>query len=298
MRLISNYSFLLFIPSFLLFSCSSEKKTDNPEWLKERDSLQLVNYQKQMLLDDMTATMADISLSLDTIAMHESMIIKRVDENGNPLSKKNLKIKLNTLSEVIRQQREKMEALEKSMADGKSSITQLKTIIAYLNTSLEQKELEIQRLKAELDIKNINIAQLNSRVSNLKDTVASVRQENIEQREQLKTQNEIHEASLHEVYYVIGTKDQLLKWGVLSKGGFLRKNYINYASMDKTFLTKADKRTLKTINIEGKSPTILSNEPKGSYTLEKGKTSSILTINDSDQFWNTNNRVLVIQIKE
>ena len=104
--------------SFSIVSCGNRGQ-DNSAWEKERDSLQSVNAQQQMILDDMTTTMADISMSLDTIAMHESMIIRRVDEEGNPLSKKGLKSKLNTLAEIIKNQREKMAEMEKAMTEGK-----------------------------------------------------------------------------------------------------------------------------------------------------------------------------------
>ena len=282
--------------SFSIVSCGNNGQ-GNGAWEKERDSLQSVNAQQQMILDDMTTTMADISMSLDTIAMHESMIIRRVDEDGNPLSKKGLKSKLNTLAEIIKNQRKKMSEMEKSMSDGKSSITQLKSIIAYLNASLEQKEAEIQLLKAEVDSKNFSIARLSTHVSSLRDTVASVRQENEEQRQEMERQNAQHEIAMNEVYYIIGTKEKLLDNGILTKSGLFKKSKINFSSIDKSVLTRGDKRNLKTITINGKSPKILSVAPKGAYTLEKVASSSILTILDADKFWSANNKILVIQIK-
>jgi uncharacterized protein (DUF3084 family) len=284
--------------SFIVASCGNKPQESGKSALeKELDSLQSVNAQQQMILDDMTATMADISMSLDTIAMHESMIIRRVDEEGNPLSKKGLKTKLNTLAEIIKNQREKMAEMEKAMAEGKSSVTQLKTIIAYLNASLEQKEAEIQQLKTEVDNKNFNIARLNTHVSSLRDTVASVRQENEEQRQQMERQTAQHESVMNEVYYIIGTKEKLVNSGVLSKSGLFKKSKVNFSSIDKSVLTKGDKRNLKIINIEGKSPKILSDSPNGSYSLDKGESSSILTIIDAEKFWSANNRILVIQVK-
>lgn len=291
------FSLSIIVMSVMIISCNN-KSRDITVLEKERDSLRSINSQQQMILDDMTSTMASISMSLDTIAMHESMIIRRVDEEGNPLSRKQLKSKLETLTGIIESQREKMSALEKDMNDGKSSIAQLKSIIVYLNASLEQKEIEIKQLRSELSSKNISIARLNSHVSNLRDTVDSVRQENEEQRHQLKEQDVKHDLALNIVYYVIGTKDQLTKSGILSTSGTIfKKSKINFASIDKSVLTKADKRLLKRIDIHGKSPKILSDEPNGSYTLEKGTSVSTLTIHDSEKFWNTNNKILVIQIK-
>lgn len=291
------YSFVAVCAISLSIVSCGNKGQNNSALEKERDSLQSVNAQQQMILDDMTTTMADISMSLDTIAMHESMIIRRVDEEGNPLSKKGLKSKLNTLAEIIKNQREKMAEMEKAMTEGKSSVTQLKSIIAYLNASLEQKEAEIQQLKAEVDSKNFSIARLNTHVSSLRDTVASVRQENEEQRQQMERQNAQHETAMNEVYYIIGTKDKLLNYGVISKSGLFKKSKVNFASVDKSVLTKGDKRTLKKITINGKSPKIMSDAPDGSYTLDKGASTSTLTILDSDKFWSANNKILVIQVK-
>ena len=284
--------------SFSIASCGNKTQDSGKSaWERELDSLQSVNAQQQMILDDMTTTMADISMSLDTIAMHESMIIRRVDEEGNPLSKKGLKSKLNTLGEIIKNQREKMAEMEKAMSEGKSSVTQLKSIIAYLNASLEQKEAEIQQLKAEVDSKNFSIARLNTHVSSLRDTVASVRQENEEQRQQMERQTAQHETAMNEVYYIIGTKDKLLNYGVLSKSGLFKKSKVNFSSIDKSVLIKGDKRNLKKININGKSPKMLSDAPNGSYSLDKGESSSTLTILDAEKFWSANNKILVIQVK-
>ena len=165
----------------LAVSCGgSNDKTSSVE--KERDSLLAVNSQQQMILDNMTSTVAEISMSLDSIAIQEQMIIRRVDELGNPLNKKSLKSKLSSLSDIIKNQREKMASMEAAMKADKTAMGQLKNIITYLNASLEQKDLEIQKLRSEIDSKNFNISQLRTHVTNLKDTVAIVQNENAEQK--------------------------------------------------------------------------------------------------------------------
>lgn len=289
-----SFQFLAIGAVFLtMFSCGNESSKTVES---ERDSLKTITAQQQTILDDMTSAMASISKSLDSIALQEKMIINGVDEAGVPLSKKNLKSRLETLSEIVKGQRSKLGAMEKSLGHDNPAVKELQSIISYINTSLEQKEDEIEKIKAEVDSKDFSIASLNSRVSSLNKTVASVQQENEAQREQMKQQNAQYQASINEVFYVIGTKDQLVESGVLSSSGALfSKATINFASINKSALTKADKRTLKTIKINGKSPKILSEEPKGSYTLDKDK--NVLTITDAEKFWSTNNKILVIQVK-
>lgn len=126
----------LLVAISLVASCGgSNNQTSSVE--KERDSLLSVNSQQQMILDNMTSTMAEISMSLDSIAIQERMIIRVVDELGNPLNKKNLKSKLSSLSEIIKNQREKMASMEATMKADNTAMGQLKNIIAYLNASLE-----------------------------------------------------------------------------------------------------------------------------------------------------------------
>ena len=279
---------------FTMLSCGSNESSKT--LTNERDSLKAITAQQQMILDDMTSAMAGISKSLDSIALQEKMIINGVDEAGVPLSKKNLKSRLETLSEIVKGQRSRLGALEKTLGHDNPAVKELKSIISYINTSLEQKEDEIEQIRAEVDSKDFSIARLSSRVTTLNNTVASVQQENEAQREQMKQQSAQYQASINEVFYVIGTKDQLVENGVLSSSGAIfSKATINFASINKSALTKADKRTLKTIKINGKSPKILSEEPKGSYTLDKDK--NVLTITDSEKFWSTNNKILVIQVK-
>lgn len=288
------FSLLAFGAIFFTMSSCGDSNVKSVQ--TERDSLKTITLQQQTILDDMTSAMAGISKSLDSIALHEKMIINGVDEAGVPLNKKNLKSRLETLSELVKVQRSKLGAMEKSLGYDNPAVKELQSIISYINTSLEQKEEEIEKIKAEVDSKDFSIARLNSRVSTLNNTVASVQQENEEQREQMKQQSAQYQASINEVFYVIGTKDQLVEKGILSQSGAIfSKSTINFASINKSALTKADKRTLKTIKINGKSPKILSEEPKGSYTLDKDK--NVLTINDSEKFWSTNNKILVIQVK-
>lgn len=293
------YSLLLGLLVFIS-SCNNSQNEALVNAERERDSLFEINSQQQTLLNDMTSKMAEIKTSLDSIAFQEEIIVRRVDEFGVPLSRENLKERLTILAEYIGELRSKISSMESDLSSDKAVITQLKGIIEYLNATLEEKDAEIQSLKEELDNKNFNIALLRKHVTHLRDTVENVQKEKEEQRQENEEQRKRiiqQEKSLNEVYYVIGTKNHLVESGVLTKSGLLKKTRINFESIDKTDLTKADIRTLKTITITGRSPKILSQEPKDSYTLVGSEGQYVLTIVNPEQFWSTNNRILVVQIK-
>lgn len=277
-------------------SCGSKNNTQEESWKYERDSLTRVNSQQQEVLDQMTAAMAEIAFCLDTIAVHERVIITGIDEEGNRLSRKSIRNRLQILSQVISEQKEKLGILEEKFSNSTMQIGKLHSIIEFLENSLAQKDVEVERLKGEVSTSNYRVAALEEKVSNMNDTIESERAVNTEQKVQIAQQD----AQLNEVYYIIGTEDQLISKGILSKEGkIIKKKKVNFSNINKSALTKGDIRTLRSISIRGKSPKILSDVPKNSYSLDKS-TNDVATLNiiNPTLFWSANNRILIIQVKK
>lgn len=277
-------------------SCGGKDNSSEESWKQERDSLTRVNSQQQAVLDQMTAAMAEIAFCLDTIAVHEKVIISGIDEEGNRLSRKGIRNRLDILAQVIAEQKEKLGALEEKFSNSAAQISQLHSIIEFLENSLSQKDAEVERLKSEVNTSNYRVVALEEKVSNLNDTIVSERATNTEQKRQIAHQD----AQLNEVYYIIGTDDQLLNMGILKKEGkIFKKKKVNFSNIKKSVLTKGDIRTLKTINIQGKSPKILSDVPKISYSFDKISDDNYnLRIINPSSFWSANNRILIIQVKK
>lgn len=280
----------------IVTSCGNNNNVAETQWQHERDSLTRVNTQQQAVLDNMTAAMAEIAFCLDTIAAHERVIITGIDEEGNRLSRKGIRNRLEILAQVIQEQKEKLGTLEEKFSNNAAQIGQLHSIIEFLENSLSQKDAEVERLKAEVNTKNYNVAVLEEKVSLMSDTISVERATNSEQKQQIAHQD----AQLNEVYYVIGTDDQLVSKGILKKEGkIFKKKKVDFSSINKSLLTKGDIRTLKSINVRGKSPKILSDVPKGSYSLDKiSDDNYTLRITNPSSFWSANNRILIIQVKK
>lgn len=290
---------LLFI--FFIALCLTGCKNNNEritQLEQERDSLKWINDERQAMLDELTTTLSDISLCLDSITINEQMIRRGVDAEGNPLSRKELRSRLGTLSEIITSQKERMKQLQGKITESNRIVSQMNSLMTYLNESLEQKDIEIQQLRREIDNKNIDISRLQGNVAQLQDTVAEVRQENEQQREQMSRQQDEHLRQMNEVFYIIGTKDELIDKGVLTQTGKLfKRSSLDFSNINRSSLIRVDKRTTTSIKITGKSPKILSESPKSSYNLEKNENGFELQIIDPEKFWSSNNRILVIQIK-
>lgn len=277
-------------------SCGNKGNTAEESLKQERDSLTRVNSQQQAVLDQMTAAMAEIAFCLDTIAVHERVIISGIDEEGNRLSRRRIRNRLEVLAQVIAEQKEKLGVLEEKFSNSAAQIGQLHSIIEFLENSLSQKDAEVERLKSEVSSSNYRVVALEEKVSNMSDTIVSERATNSEQKQQIAQQD----AQLNEVYYTIGTEEQLINKGILSKEGkIIKKKKVNFSNINKSVLTRGDIRTLKSITVRGKSPKILSDVPNDSYSLDKnGDDVATLRILNANSFWSANNRILIIQVKK
>lgn len=282
------------------FSCSNDGKIIE-RLQQQNDSLVQVSTQQQGVIDGLASTMEEITLSIDTIASQERIVLTGRDERGVPLTKRNMSAKLEALSALIRDQHSRLDSLSEALEGSNANVTRLKNIVNMLTKSLDERTRELDNLRVVLAYKEIDINKLGERVAVLTDTVNMVKSENASQQQTIARQEQNiseQDAQLHEVYYIMGTKDKLVAAGVLTKqGGLFKKSKVNFAGMDKRMLKKGDIRQLKNITIPSKNFKILGDVPAASYTLVKGPSSSSLAINDPDKFWSSNNRVLVIQVK-
>ena len=104
---------------------------------------------------------------------------------------------------------------------------------------------------------------------------------------------ERQEEASPEVYYIIARKQTLKEKGLLKTSLFSKK--IDGNHIVKENFTKADRKELKTLTINSRTPKVLSANPETSYTLTENEDgTTTLTITDADRFWNVS-RYLIIQ---
>ena len=281
-------------------SCSNDGKIIE-RLQQQNDSLNQVSMQQQGVIDGLASTMEEITLSIETIASQERAVLTGVDERGVPLTKRNMKAKLEALSTLIRDQHSRLDSLGKALEGSNATVAKLRGIVNTLTKSLDERSKELDSLRTVLAHKDIDLNMLGTQVADLTDTVNTVKTINATQKQTIAQQEQNiseQDAQLHEVYYVIGTKDELMAAGVLTKqGGLFSKKKVNFAEMNRSVLKKGDIRTMKSITIPSKNFKILGEVPESAYTLTHGENASSLTITNPDKFWSSNNRVLVILVK-
>ena len=161
--------------------------------------------------------------------------------------------------------------------------------IQLLTEQITSKDSEITDLKNQLSKLNLNVQQLESQMAEIDSTLREEQRLSEEKSEIISSQDE----ALNTVYYVVGSKKELINHNIVAKDGVFKGLKIG-PGMDKDYFTKVDLRTCNTINLNVKKAQILSSHPSGSYKLvQQGKNIDEIEITDPIKFWE-NSKILVV----
>ena len=201
-----------------------------------------------------------------------SQLVARLDSVQNRLTA--------TRSRVARLTKD-YSALVQKVADYEKSIGELQA----------QAQKEREEFQSQINQKTTEIAGLNSRV----DTLNTVRTALIDTVTQLNTEK-------NTAYYVIGTRDELTKKGILVAEGGKRffvlggRPMVPARQLDPSNFSKIDRLAERTIQLPAGEYRIVSrqNVSYAKAQAEKdGKISGALTIDQPERFWE-NSRFLII----
>lgn len=270
---------------FFLFSCGNS--TGNSD---EMDSLRIkVAEQESQLVNDEEFIQL-MNVSMDSVIMADGSTILNVREGVIP-TKNKMRQNLEAYKLILQSQREKILELQNKLENQKTNHSkQLKELLAKLTLQLDEKDAEIARLQELVENDKVTIAELNKTVGVLKKDISDLKIQNKEQENALITQSNM----MNEAYYIVGSKKELKQLGLVSGGNIFKKSKLDLSQIDASKFRKIDIRETTSISIPGKSPKILTQAPKGSYTISSNGSGSVLVINDATSFWSVNN-YLVIQ---
>lgn len=275
------FVFCLFVSLF--FSCNSNKQGEGTE-MSLADSLQ----QTKSELNYYNSTLAEISSCIDSIAMQEQLLLSGNSEvSGAPKSKKEILESLKQFKQMLANYRQRMTAMEDSLSNKEGSNAHLRKIISFLNTQIKEKDEEIARLQEEVLSGQRNIESLKSDVRKL-STANDVLTQSVQHLDKVASDQD---ALLNQGFYIVGTSAELKAANLTSKK-FLGKTKVNVSGIDNSKFKKINIRSVKRIDVNGKSPKILSQMPEGSYHWE----GSTLVIDDATSFWSVTS-YLIIMIK-
>ena len=278
----------------LVFSCKNEK-VDMQHFVAERDSILQDNKSKTQQLDELNDVLSTIAIGLDSIAMQENILFNSSGPDGlRLLDKHEIAARLNGMADILARQREKIQILQDSLANRKTSqgVEHLQRVVEFLNQQLAEKDQVIKSLRADLNNSKKDITQLRASLSDMKNRATKAENKTQVLTTALSKQDDV----INECYVRIGTKKQLSAAGLL-KGGFLQKKKVNYEDVDKSKFNAVDIRKFREITLKSNNPKILTPQPsnRSFHFEENGDGTCTLVITNPTIFWSVSN-FLIIQL--
>lgn len=237
--------------------------------------------------DQLLGLVNEISSGMEQIKQLENILT--VQGTGEtPGQKEQIIADIAAIQKTLQDRRERLDQLEKKLKNSNLRNSKLQQTIASLNSQIDSQSAEINTLRANLDAAKTRIGELDNQVDSLATTVNAV----TAQRDSTETQNEMLSNELNTCYYAIGNKGEL-KDNKIIETGFLRKTKLMEGEFDHNFFTKADKRTLTTIDLNSNKAEVLTNQPKDSYTILDMNGHKVLQITNPARFWSFSNYLVV-----
>ncbi len=248
--------------------------------MKEQlDSLQTAYEQRNADYNELNDYLGVIATGLDSLSMQEGQLLR--NDESPTLNREQIKKNLDAFQETLKNQRERIDVMEKKLKTNQKYSAHLRSIIATMKQQLAEKDEEIANLRKLVDDKNVDIAKLKENVQNLQQRNEMQAGLIVSQAETIESRD----ASLNTVYIKIGKKKELKNAGLLD-GGFLKKTKVDFDKIDKSTFKAIDKRNVEQIDLgSAKEAKVMTPQPEGSYRIDQAGKSTILSITDKEKFW-------------
>ena len=286
---------LLFV-GLMAVSCNVERSDKYQALLAERDSLYTEAVAAKGGFDQALNTINEIENALESVRAQENIIMMD-NQEGNTNKAVS---EINAIQQTLQENRNKINDLEKQLAEQGATSKALKQTVSRLKKQLEEKDVFINNLKDELQQSQQQIAELNEQVTNLNENINELNTnidvmtvQNAAQQATIESQD----AMLNTVWICVATQDVLIEKGIVSKGGLFQPKEISKQGFDKSQFTQGNKRELDVVPLNTKKPKIMTNHPESSYEItETEDGNKVLEIRDKEAFWSMSN-YLVVSIK-
>ncbi|MDP8232614.1 MAG: hypothetical protein P9L91_08110 [Candidatus Zophobacter franzmannii] len=248
--------------------------------------------------DEATTVITDIQSSLDAInpeSVKEIMKNAEVPKNATLSERKaSMMQAIGDINAQIEGYKKQLSDLEKKFKKKNIKFNNLNKMVASLQKTIEAKEAMIVELNAEIERLNLTIQterKQHKSAIDVKDKTISEKEEEIRNKQHAK----------FDIYFVIGTKSELLEKGLVEKkGGFLWFGKVTDMTKDydtslfvKMNLLDNDEIILPTVM---ERATVMSDQNVASFTLTNmSETESVLKVTDLAEF--AQNKYVVILVK-
>lgn len=291
---------MAFAAVLALSACVSKDKYE-----KELEQVKMLSAEKDSLLKDVMATtqfIADVNTEIAKVrdakagkpvvgAAGELPSASPAEQRAQMLDKvKNLTQRVNDAEARLAASRQRVAALSGDTETLKTQLAQYDSTITAFKSIIENQKAEIASLTAQ-------VAALTGENVTLKSEKAQLTTE----RETLTQEKAALTTERNTVYYVIGTKDELRKKGIIvKKGGILgiAATDIPATTLNPADFTAIDKTKVSSIELPkaDKSYRVLSRQdPAGISLAPKGGYKGSITITNAELFWAASKFLIIVQ---
>ena len=236
---------------------------------------------EQQEVEQMSDLINTVAASLDSIQVQEQMVTM-MDEST---PKEKILSQLQAFRETLEKKKQEIDLLTAETLSNKTTIANLKKTLEYLNQQLEEKSERIAKLEEAVRTRDATISELREEVDALNIKAGQLEEKNIAQENQL-----------NEAFYIVASKKELKKLGLLEGGGLFSKKRANYSNINNSMFKKVDVRSFNTLVINSKSPKLMTEKPSSSYTLTKNTDgTSTLKITNAKEFWGASPYLIVME---
>ncbi len=239
-------------------------------------------------IEEVTLSINDVYHSLESVRAKEKSILSGTEElNPNKTLtsaqvRQNVKNEIVSIGEELKSNRGKISDLESKLKTSKNQYAGLNKMVTNLKHTLEEREQTLTQMYGKIKDLEFDVAQKTQLVSEKEATI--VQQQSV----------------INTGYYIIGTRDELEKLGVIKDdGGFLwgllGSATILGSGFDNSNFKPIDKTTDASIEVAGKIDEILPKRSEEFYDKmhEEGNKTS-LKIKQPEKFWQDKYLVIVI----
>lgn len=281
-------AFFVALGALLLSSCAGKEQKKI-----EEDSARIADLTAQYeeatnFNDSLMLLMGDIYTGLDSINTQEGLLYN-MGAGDTADRRAEIRQNLSTIKARLAANRQLLAQMEaKVKASGSENSVQAKTI-AQLRKHIEQQDAKIAQLESDLDSAKTEISNLNTKVAETQEQVAT----EAAAKEEARAAAIAAENEANTVYYAIGSNKELKNKGLLEKK-FLGSTKVLKGNFDATYFVKGDKRNLTSIPTNAKKVKIWTNMPENSYRIvgEKNGPKTIEIVNP-DKFWSLTNHLII-----
>lgn len=276
----------------LLLTCISActKVKESPEYqsvTSERDSLYIALKECNAHIEDVTTTINDIEVNLASVdAEKETLMGMRKDEQLKQKDKINSMVA--DIYVTLERNQLSIKKLEERLTKSNNQNKSLAALVNTLKQSVYEKELQIEKMR-------LSISGLESKIDTLQEVVHAKERLLAEQKRRLEEETE----DQYFVYFIQGTRDELVKAKIIRKeGGFLGIGSVKVleSKLSKNKFRKLDTRKVQEVDLGFvKKKELISTHPKDSYFfLAKDGGRIFLKISYPDKFWSIS-KLLVVE---